>query len=81
MDQDNGTAGNRIFYLSTPPNVFENIISNLGAAGLAREDKGFTRVVIEKPFGHDLESAQELNLKVKEVFKERQIYRIDHYSG
>ena len=81
MDQDNGTAGNRIFYLSTPPNVFEDIISNLGAAGLAREEKGFARVVIEKPFGHDLESAEELNRKVKEVFKERQIYRIDHYLG
>ena len=61
MDKENGTAGNRIFYLSTPPNVFENIISNLGASGLAKEGKGFSRVVIEKPFGHDLESAQELN--------------------
>lgn len=81
VDQENGTAGNRIFYLSTPPNVFEDIISNLGAAGLNREDKGFARVVIEKPFGKDLDSARELNRKVKEVFKERQIYRIDHYLG
>ncbi len=80
-DRDNGTSGNRIFYLSTPPNVFETIISNLGMAGLAREDKGYSRVVIEKPFGHDLESAQELNLRVREVFREHQIYRIDHYLG
>ncbi len=81
LDTENGTAANRIFYLSTPPNVFENIISNLGAVGLSREEKGFARIVIEKPFGHDLDSAKELNLKVKEVFKENQIYRIDHYLG
>ena len=81
LDQENGTAGNRIFYLSTPPNVFEDIISNLGAAGLNNEEKGFARIVIEKPFGHDLESAKHLNKKVKEVFHERQIYRIDHYLG
>jgi glucose-6-phosphate 1-dehydrogenase len=80
-DRDNGTSGNRIFYLSTPPNVFESIISNLGMAGLAREDKGYSRVVIEKPFGHDLDSAKELNLHVREVFREHQIYRIDHYLG
>ncbi len=78
-DRDNGTSGNRIYYLSTPPNVFESIISNLGAAGLAREDKGYSRIVIEKPFGHDLDSAKELNLHVREVFREHQIYRIDHY--
>src|SRR5580658_6281566 len=80
-DRDNGTSGNRIFYLSTPPNVFESIISNLGTAGLAKEDKGFSRIVIEKPFGHDLDSAKELNLRVREVFREHQIYRIDHYLG
>ncbi|HVM33711.1 MAG TPA: glucose-6-phosphate dehydrogenase [bacterium] len=81
MDKDNGTSGNRVFYLSTPPNVFEPIISNLGAAGLNKEGKGYSRVVIEKPFGHDLDSAKELNRKVQEVFKEHQIYRIDHYLG
>lgn len=81
LDEKNGTSGNRIFYLSTPPNVFEEIISNLGAAGLTKEKKGFARVVIEKPFGHDLDSAKELNQKVREVFKENQIYRIDHYLG
>ncbi len=81
FDAENGTSGNRIFYLSTPPNVFENIISNLGAAGLSEEKKGYSRIVIEKPFGHDLDSAKELNRRVKEVFQEHQIYRIDHYLG
>jgi len=81
FDLVNGTAGNRIFYLSTPPNVFEAIVSNLGASGLSAEKRGYSRVVIEKPFGHDLESAQELNRRVKEVFREHQIYRIDHYLG
>ncbi len=80
-DQKNGTQGNRIFYLSTPPNVFEMIISNLGASGLASEDKGYARIVIEKPFGRDLASARELNQKLREVFQEKQIYRIDHYLG
>ncbi len=81
LDEENGTSCNRIFYLSTPPNVFEAIISNLGAVGLSREEKGYSRIVIEKPFGHNLESAKELNVKVKEVFRENQIYRIDHYLG
>jgi glucose-6-phosphate 1-dehydrogenase len=81
VDRENGTSGNRIFYLSTPPNVFEPIITNLGNAGLAGEEKGYSRVVIEKPFGHDLESAKALIRHVQEVFKEHQIYRIDHYLG
>jgi glucose-6-phosphate 1-dehydrogenase len=80
-DRKNGTAGNRIFYLSTPPNLFEDILTHLGTSGLNREDKGFSRVVIEKPFGHDLPSARKLNRKVSSVFQERQIYRIDHYLG
>src|SRR5581483_10734372 len=70
FDRENGTSGNRIFYLSTPPNVFEPIITNLGNAGLAGEEKGYSRVVIEKPFGHDLESAKALNRHVQEVFKQ-----------
>ena len=69
------------FYLSTPPNVFKDIINNLGAAGLNKEDKGYSRLVIEKPFGRDLSTAQELNRQVKEEFQEHQIYRIDHYLG
>ncbi len=73
---------NRLYYLATAPNFFVPIIKNLGNAGLAREpDSGWRHVVIEKPFGHNLASAQELNEAVHGVFRERQIYRIDHYLG
>ena len=81
IDQERGTGGNRIFYLSTPPSQFPEIIQNLGAAGLNRNRKGWTRIIIEKPFGHDLASARELNRQVAKVFKEEQVYRIDHYLG
>lgn len=81
LDRQKGTLHNRIFYLSTPPNVFEEIIANLGRAGLHRQDQGYSRLVIEKPFGRDLDSARYLNGKVREFFDERQIFRIDHYLG
>ena len=81
LDQERGTAGNRIFYLSTPPSQYPEIIQRLGAAGLNRNRKGWTRIIIEKPFGHDLGSAIELNRQVAKVFREDQVYRIDHYLG
>ena len=81
LDQERGTGGNRIFYLSTPPSQYPEIIQRLGAAGLNRSRKGWTRIIIEKPFGHDLASAKELNRQVGKVFKEEQVYRIDHYLG
>lgn len=81
LDQERGTGGNRIFYLSTPPSQYPEIIQNLGAAGLNRNRKGWTRIIVEKPFGHDLASARELNRLIGRVFKEDQIYRIDHYLG
>lgn len=81
LDQERGTSGNRIFYLSTPPSQYPDIIQRLGAAGLNRNRKGWTRIIIEKPFGHDLPSANELNRQVGKVFREEQIYRIDHYLG
>ena len=81
LDAERGTGGNRIFYLSTPPSQYPEIIQNLGAAGLNRSRKGWTRIIIEKPFGHDLASAKELNRQVAKVFKEEQVYRIDHYLG
>src|SRR5215467_8183132 len=81
LDQQRGTSGNRIFYLSTPPSQYPEIIHNLGAAGLNKSRKGWTRIIIEKPFGHDLASARELNRQVARVFKEEQVYRIDHYLG
>lgn len=84
VDEERGTNGNRIFYLATPPTVFTVIAEMLGKSGLvsptAAGDK-WTRVVIEKPFGRDLESAQELNADLLRVFREDQIYRIDHYLG
>jgi len=71
----------RIYYLSTPPDAYEQIIGNLGAQGLAEEREGHTRIVVEKPFGRDLASAQKLNNHLSRYFREDQIYRIDHYLG
>ena len=76
------TDGNYLFYLATAPRFFAQIVQQLGAAGLSNEEQGhWRRVVIEKPFGSDLESAQALNRQIKGVLAERQIYRIDHYLG
>ena len=72
---------NRIFYLSTPPGTFANIITHLGRVGLSHEQHGFTRIVVEKPFGRDLASAQVLNSTLAAHFQEHQVYRIDHYLG
>ncbi len=80
MDRQRGTSGNRLFYFSTPPSLYAPLIQLLGSVGLNRSS-GWTRVVIEKPFGHDLESMQVLNKQVLEVFREDQVYRIDHYLG
>ena len=76
-------CGNRLFYLSTPPEVYPDIVEQLGHAGLARPNKpnSWVRIIIEKPFGRDLASAKQLNKIVLNVFEEKQIYRIDHYLG
>ncbi len=74
-------AGNRIYYLSVAPKLYEKTIANLGAAHIVHEENGWRRVVIEKPFGHDLASARQLNQAVHHVFAESQVYRIDHYLG
>jgi glucose-6-phosphate 1-dehydrogenase len=76
-----GASRNHLFYLATPPSLFSTIVKHLGDAGLANEDGHWSRVIIEKPFGRDLESAKALNATVAAVFKESQIYRIDHYLG
>ena len=76
-----GASKNRLFYMATPPSLFSVIVKHLGDAGLAQEDKQWSRVVIEKPFGRDLESAKALNLEISKVLKESQVYRIDHYLG
>ena len=80
IDAAHGTGGNRVFYLSTPASFFPVIVQAMGATRLNRPP-GFARVVIEKPFGHDLGSAQELADVVHRSFRENQIYRIDHYLG
>jgi glucose-6-phosphate 1-dehydrogenase len=84
LDRTHGTRGNRIYYLAVAPEFFSTIISHLGAAGLIypwQQESPWSRVVIEKPFGHDLASARALNLEVSHVLDERQVYRIDHYLG
>jgi glucose-6-phosphate 1-dehydrogenase len=79
-EQDAGQA-HRMYYLSIAPRLYESALSNLGAAEMVSEDRGWRRVVIEKPFGHDLPSARTLNEAVYDVLEESQIYRIDHYLG
>jgi len=84
IDAQQGTNGNRLFYLATAPEFFAGIVENLGAQGMAQmtpHGKNHVGVVIEKPFGHDLDSARELNRQVNSVFQERQVFRIDHYLG
>jgi glucose-6-phosphate 1-dehydrogenase len=82
IDAKHGTGGNYFYYLATAPALFGEVVRHLGEAGLTNQDGGhWRRVVIEKPFGHDLESARALNREVGQVLSENQIYRIDHYLG
>jgi glucose-6-phosphate 1-dehydrogenase len=74
-------GANRLFYLATPPSVATLILDGLVNAGLNREEHGFSRVIIEKPFGRDLASAPALNAALAQAFAERQVLRIDHYLG
>src|SRR5439155_21253532 len=88
LDRTHGTGGNRLFSLATPPSLFPGIVGQLGAAGLNVPPPGeqgeprpdaWVRMVIEKPFGHDLASARQLNQEIQAVFAEEQVFRIDHY--
>ncbi|MHB1700498.1 MAG: glucose-6-phosphate dehydrogenase [Acidobacteriaceae bacterium] len=86
QDAKHGTKGNRLFYLATAPEYFADIIQHLGETGMAKPgdgdgNKGWVRTIIEKPFGHDLQSARILNDDVNKVFDENQVFRIDHYLG
>src|SRR5213596_2855821 len=82
IDEERGTRGNRLFYFAAAPEQFEPILKNLKAAGLNKAKEGsWARVIIEKPFGRDLASAQELNRVVSNSFSENQTYRIDHFLG
>jgi len=77
-----GASTNHLFYLATPPSLAPDIVAGLGKAGLAKQDQQhWSRLVVEKPFGSDLESARALNAKIAEEFTENQVYRIDHYLG
>ncbi len=82
VDAERHTRGNYLFYLATPPSFFGEIATQLGTAGLSIEtEDAWRRIIIEKPFGRDLESARALNQTLHQSFKEHQIYRIDHYLG
>src|SRR5207248_2043247 len=78
LDRERGTRGNHIFYLATPPSFYGAIADNLSASGLARRDSSggpsWSRIIIEKPFGHDLQSALALNRELNKAFKEKQIF-------
>jgi glucose-6-phosphate 1-dehydrogenase len=82
VDKNHHTQGNKFFYLAVAPRFFATIVQQLGAAGLVKEENGhWSRVIIEKPFGHDYTSAIQLNKDLKQCLSENQIYRIDHYLG
>jgi len=81
LDEKHETEGNYIFYLSLPPSMYETVPAYLSHHGLNNHSDGYKRLVIEKPFGYDEESARTLNRKLQEYFNEKQIYRIDHYLG
>jgi glucose-6-phosphate 1-dehydrogenase len=81
IDSEDGEEINRLFYLATPPGLYTTIIQHLGEAGLNTCGQGQVRIIVEKPFGYDLESAHQLNAQIHTVFNENQVYRIDHYLG
>lgn len=82
LDESRGTGGNHAFYLSIPPDNFETVVSQLKRHGMAEDRQGhWNRVIIEKPFGHDLTSARQLNAVVSQVFPPESVFRIDHYLG
>jgi glucose-6-phosphate 1-dehydrogenase len=78
LDEERHIGGNRVYYLATPPSVFETVVR---AVGKRRKREGWTRLIVEKPFGHDLASAKQLNKVIEKNFKESEVFRIDHYLG
>ncbi|MBA3366184.1 MAG: glucose-6-phosphate dehydrogenase, partial [Actinobacteria bacterium] len=78
LDRNRGTRGNRVYYLAVPPSAISTLVREIGQR---RGDEGWTRLVVEKPFGHDLTSARELNTQLREHFTEDEVFRIDHYLG
>src|SRR5208337_2158565 len=81
LDQEFQKKGNCLFYLATPPILYSTIVEQLGNAGLNHSKSGWRRIIIEKPFGRDLQSAKNLNGQIHKVFNEDQVYRMDHYLG
>ena len=81
LEQARGTGGNRLFYLATPPSAFAPIAKELGRTGMLKENGSWRRLIVEKPFGTDLDSAKKLNKELLGLMNEQQIYRIDHYLG
>ena len=79
--REGATGGDRLYYLSVAPELYMKIVQRLSEAGEANEDKGFRRLVVEKPFGQDLASSISINQQLHQHFREKQIYRIDHYLG
>src|SRR5437867_6600733 len=79
LDAEHRCGGNRLYYLATPPPAYLDILDLIGAAGLSKAGKGWRRIVVEKPFGRDLDSARELDARLHACFEESQIFRIDHY--
>ncbi len=78
LDAERGTAGNRMYYLAIPPSGIADVVEAMGSC---RANTGWTRLVVEKPFGHDLASARDLNAMIKQHFAEGEVFRIDHYLG
>ncbi len=78
LDEERGTEGNRVYYLATPPAVFATVVRGVGKR---RAAEGWTRLIVEKPFGHDLQSARDLNGVIQRYFDESEVFRIDHYLG
>src|SRR5262249_27607200 len=81
IESERHTGDNRIYYLSTPPSLYDPIIDQVAKFKLNRPERGWARIVIEKPFGRDLESARTLNKKLTDLFEEDAIFRVDHYLG
>jgi glucose-6-phosphate 1-dehydrogenase len=78
VDEEHGTMGNRVYYFAVPPNAIETLLRDISAR---RQAEGWIRLIIEKPFGHDLQSARHLNELIRECFEENEVFRIDHYLG
>src|SRR5439155_6769310 len=78
LDEERGTRGNRVYYLAVPPQAMETVVTALGKR---RSTQGWTRLIVEKPFGHDLESARRLTQRISRHFAEEEVFRIDHYLG